>query len=104
MAYQTYAQCQDCYQPIEWALNPSTGRRVPINALSETSQKDPRATWAAWDNPDGGYFARPLSRLEPLDFEREHPAINHVAFCPVPQHRRRAVSRRRGSSRMGART
>jgi hypothetical protein len=83
------AKCKGCGESIEFALNPVSGRRVPINPPSETNPKDPRASWALWDNPDGGYFARPITVKEPFNFHEEYVAINHLSVCPRPHARPR---------------
>ncbi len=83
------ATCKGCGSAIEFGLNPTTGRRVPLNPISETSSKDPQASWAVWDNPAGGWFARPVTHLEPFNDFDEHMAINHLAVCPSPHARSR---------------
>jgi len=81
MPVQDSPRCRGCGAKIEFALNPSTGRRVPLNPVSDTSQKDPQARWAVWDNPAGGYFVRTITTLEPFNMFDEHLAINHFAVC-----------------------
>ncbi|WP_291378894.1 hypothetical protein [Demequina sp.] len=83
------AKCRGCNAEIEFAYNPDTGKRVPINPPSPADKKDPRASWAIWDNPAGGWYARPITVKEPFNFHEEHMAINHLSVCPRPHARPR---------------
>lgn len=99
MAYNDYARCTGCKAKIEFALNPVTGKRVPLNLVSETSAKDPMASWAVWDNPAGGYFTRPITKVEPFFDESEHLAVNHLVVCPERFARHSRSRRRNAASR-----